>query len=176
MHIRAFRIIPHPHGNSYYESIIGAFFYVAHPSLSNYLASFVPILLWCFVQTFVIFVKNFQRKYSTKGKCHRNVGWGKTFYNIISCQTLTLIEFHPPSHYINNLFDHTFGLFSSPPLPLRARLILRAFQTENRNSSFEIDTLLRIISAFANYCFWKFDNVHCCQSCHFLSKLALPLC
>ena len=62
--------------------------------------------------------------------------------------------------------------FSYRSLPFRARLILRAFQTENRHSSFEIDTLLRMITAFANYCFWKFDNVHCCQSYHFLSKLA----
>ena len=58
----------------------------AHPVLLffNYLASFVPILLWCFVQTFVIFVKNFQRKYFTKRKSHWNVGWAATFSFLIS--------------------------------------------------------------------------------------------
>ena len=46
-------------------------------SFQLFSGSFVPILLWCFVQTFVIFVKNFQRKYFTKGKCRWNAGWHK---------------------------------------------------------------------------------------------------
>ena len=69
----------------------------AHPVLLffNYLASFVPILLWCFVQTFVIFVKNFQRKYFRKRKAIGMLGEPQLFlswYQKLSYLILILLE------------------------------------------------------------------------------------